>query len=603
MGSSATQVVSAPPRLSVDQFEQLWPTAHERLLKTLCGSGFDPATAEDAIAEAAARALARGLPFADLDDFCRWGFTVARNVARDLTRDSARFVVLDALPERADSYDLAGHVEMRERWQDTARALRSLSVGDKAAILDTISGTDEEFSRREAVKHAVRRHRARLRLRAALGQVGAFVGWVRRPRRLPLEWLSAYDRQAAALLPSMLAAVLPWLAPGAAAPSASPDAPMTASAAPVAAPSSSDIRSALGGGEMPGGTFTAALPTATPAPQAESAPQPHGVAFQFTPSPAYEDDGTIFATTSQRSEDCEVGPCSWLFKSTDRGATWTALPGYGGFYGQVLLPPAYPRDPRIIVAGQQVVSVSDDGGVNFRVLGPSTGPAAMSPLFSDGDPRILIGAHPYSPNPVATQYVDGEAGVQPSLLPLPHGVVALQFWFSPEFARDGRMLVHALEAPVDVGAVAAPQLQSYALFDCTTTACRRVIDNAAAIVSVAWTSPSTAFVSSHSSLYRSLDGGRSFAEIPGPLGRRMIGNMRRLPDGRLLVSVHNKPLNSLFASGDQGGSWTLVQSSVPEVTTLTVLPDGALLGWTVATRGITCSTDGGETWQASCRRP
>src|SRR5688500_3248259 len=176
----------APPagvvgkRLTPALLEQFWPVARERLVNALGAHGIADALAEEAVAEAATRALGRDVVVTDVDDFCRWAFVVARNVAHDSTRRSRRMVLVDEVPDRPDTYDLTRHVEARERWRATTGAMEYLSESDRAALLQELE-PGEQVTRTESVKQAVRRHRARARLRKVLGQLGGWLGWLRRP--------------------------------------------------------------------------------------------------------------------------------------------------------------------------------------------------------------------------------------------------------------------------------------------------------------------------------------------------------------------------------------------------------------------------------------
>ncbi|MDQ3757321.1 MAG: sigma-70 family RNA polymerase sigma factor, partial [Actinomycetota bacterium] len=108
-----------------------------------------------------------------------------------------------------------------------------------------------------------------------------------------------------------------------------------------------------------------------------------GQNFSFTPSPAFEEDGTVYAL-GQTSGTCRVGECAVLLQSRDGGLTWQRLPGEGLAPGRILLPPAYPRDGRLFAATKEMatgiatLSVSEDGGRSFSDIGVAPGAVAMS---------------------------------------------------------------------------------------------------------------------------------------------------------------------------------------------------------------------------------
>lgn len=584
-------------------FDEIWLTARERLTRALRAQGFDEATAEDAVAEAAARAVAQGLVSEDLDDFCRWAFIVARNVARDATRRGSRVVLFDVMPDRVDAYDLAGEVESRHDLREAAAAMRTLSDADRGALLHSLNADDDPAaSRREAVKHAVRRHRARVRLRHALGQAGGFFGWLRRPWAWRLDVLGAYDRAGAALLAPLLGMTMGLLSPvdprpvGAgevAAVDGVGNAAVTA-AVPVAAAApattTSSVRSA-GDGAAGGG----------PAP-AVSSDTPTGLVASFNPSPRYEEDHTVFLSTYDRGERCghEQASCNHLYKSTDGGATWNKLPAKGWQGGELMLSQAYPRDPRIFSNGT-VVTVSEDGGRTFRPLGASSGSAVMSPAFAAGDPRILFGSQVALGLP-PRQYVDGDPTLTPVVLPLPPYTVPLRFWFSNDFARDGRILVYAADTAVTpedtLGTRPGPH--RYRVFSCTQSTCDPVIEEGVSvIVDAAWTRPGTVFFDAGQKFYKSTDSGQTFTEVDIDW-HWSISMVRASIDNSLLA----RSKDALHISYDDGESWRRLPFVDLDFNGLTVLPDGVILvGSYVRTSAVACSLDGGLTWQDPCRRP
>lgn len=592
--------------LTPDALAAFWPEAHRRLVGRLCGQGVDPTAAEEAVAEAATRALSRGLRVADVDDFCRWAFVVARNVASDLHRRSQRLVPLESLVEQADRYDLAGDVEQRLRWHDTAHALKSLSPADRTALLSTVEG-ERSLTRREAVRDAVRRHRARGRLRQAMGHAGAFLGWLRRPRdwARPAASFLGRDDAVAMLLAAFLAVPagsvaatttatgIPTAKPGGVTDEATTTTSTVRAAAALRPPSTAGSQRSLGAGAGADSKTT-------------------GFAFEFTPSPSYDEDRTVFAAGS--GDDCDdiAARCAVLFKSNDGGSSWEKLPAGGRDYGTIILPPAYPRDPRIFSAGL-LLSVSTDGGATFRALGPAPGPATMSPLFSAGDPRILFGSDRALRSPTPMEYRDDGPVLVPWATPLAAGVLATDFWFGPGYVRDRRLFVAATEPPVAgvTGTQPTFPAETTALYECTERNCRRLVDLGTSVLpsSVAWSTrdQATMLVGSTWKLYRSFDAGRTFSalSLPGTDKYRRLHRLTAAPGGRLYASVTGDgPIgNRLFVSDDDGTTWRLQQEAAGAFFYLTALPDGVLLdGTQLDGGGIACSVDNGTTWARRCRR-
>ena len=110
--------------------------------------------------------------------------------------------------------------------------------------------------------------------------------------------------------------------------------------------------------------------------------------------------------------------------------------------GTVMLPPAYPADPRIFEIDEHALRVSADGGHLFRALTPLGGHAAMSPDFSGADRQILVGAMP------GWIYHDSNSIVTPfNLAPEPTSV-ALSFAHSPDYSSDHRLIVAGTGPPL-----------------------------------------------------------------------------------------------------------------------------------------------------------
>jgi membrane-associated protease RseP (regulator of RpoE activity) len=107
--------------------------------------------------------------------------------------------------------DTAVVVEHRLRLERALAVLATFSDADRAAVMDD----DAPAVRREAVRLAVRRHRARARLRAAIAGIAAILGRAVRPRRV------AVAATPVALVGALVLTLAPHVTP--AAPDAAPD--------------------------------------------------------------------------------------------------------------------------------------------------------------------------------------------------------------------------------------------------------------------------------------------------------------------------------------------------------------------------------------------
>ncbi len=346
-------------------------------------------------------------------------------------------------------------------------------------------------------------------------------------------------------------------------------------------------------------------------------PQPaDGADYEFTVSPSYDRDGTVFAAGVRR--DCLGGlGCALLFRSNDGGRTWRYLPAEGRGLGRILLPPSYPRDPRLFSVApdpQWMLSVSDDGGRSFRRLAVVPGEGAISPLFSDGDPRILFGSSRPQSHPFAAEYHDGASSLRPARVPLPTGATPVSFAFAATYAVDRRMFVSTVdvEAPeVDAARLALSLGWSSAVYTCTDEHCEKAIDLGAGLGPARLTTPtqdhSLVLAWTSASLHRSLDGGRSFSPIPLPSQHRraILLDLASGPGGRLFATMTRGDSPSarwLYVSEDHGTTWRELRQDESSVNNVSSLPDGRLMAGrpSGAGGGIYCSVDAGATWAAGC---
>ncbi|HEX8002720.1 MAG TPA: hypothetical protein VF519_08490 [Mycobacteriales bacterium] len=162
----------------------VWPEVSTRLGRLLASRGASRDVADDVVQEVAARVLAHGVTFADAADLMRWAVPVALNLLVDAARHNVRVEVGIDGWDRAEG-DVADVVAHRDRLRRVVGAVARLSDADRAALTDGGAPAD----RREAVRLAVRRHRARRRLLALVDGVAALTGllgglgaWLRRWR-------------------------------------------------------------------------------------------------------------------------------------------------------------------------------------------------------------------------------------------------------------------------------------------------------------------------------------------------------------------------------------------------------------------------------------
>jgi RNA polymerase sigma-70 factor (ECF subfamily) len=502
---------------------------------------------------------------------------------------------VDSLLDGAMARSALEHLTAKEQNLLVLREMEGWSYGD----ISQATGLSVE-----GVRGALRRARCAFRAqyeRVAGGVFGA-AAFLDRLRRLGRRVVDG----AGGLVPvtgrfplaELLAVALGF--PAAVAPSVPP------AAVPAAVAPAAEVHPAVAATSTPPAGSSAGVNRPSPSPVRAPAPAPATSTTggqvplddsieHFAVSPSYEDDRTVYA--SGRRTWCDGVACPVLYRSNDGGRNWVLLPAAGRRPGHVLLPPSYPRDDRIFSVGSTELQVSVDGGATFTTVGPANGVAAISPSFSDGDPRILLG-NGTGLLMSGLEYHDHDRTVRPLSLVLPVGGLPSTYWFSPDYATDRTVFVG--------GTRNNPQgIKESAVFACSEARCRLaqgfgMVQGGPTLVS----SPTAGLVAwwpFH--IFRSRDGGGSFEPIAFP--GRVLLDLRTAPDGRLFITVTDDPVKDLgrvHVSSDGGTTWTETGGGLA-LQTLAFLPDGRVLGAPVAQargRGLVCSADDGRTWHSTC---
>jgi RNA polymerase sigma-70 factor (ECF subfamily) len=620
-GAACTEVATGDD----ERFAELYRESFDALVQ-LCRRCLNSHGDAEAVAqEAFIRAWLSWDRFAQDQPFWPWVATIARRLCINTALTQTRRETFTRENPEAFLPVPVAEDDLVVQSQTVRQALGDLSLRDRRLLLlREIEGWSYEeianFDRVtvESVRGSLKRARVAFRLRYARLAKGVLGGIAGRSAGMLERWASVAVARFGTSegLAIVAAALLLAGAPGTGVAHSTPSLPgaeATASGPPAPPPAPARATApALVGPDGASSTVRAlpARPTESkPGPAVSSAAgasPDDGWGYRFTPSPSYQDDRTVYASGRQRACDCPL-----LLVSRDGGASWSRLAAEGRDDGHIVLPPAYPRDPRIFSISKQWLSVSDDGGRSFRVLSPAHGPATMSPGFSAGDPRILFGTEDSHLVPVSTEYHDDDGRLHPSTLPLAPGVAAVSFAFSPDYGRDGAVLVPVVELRTDVLGGPAKSGVTSAMYRCDGAGCVRVIESSAGAVAPTplWTSGprGAAFSWTPFGLHRSRDGGRSFTALPLPAPGRMIQHLTASHDGRLFTAVNPGGLagSQLYVSDDDGDSWRLLRADDSWlVTDLTVLPDGAVLAgrWLQAGGGLGCSLDGGRTWMPRCDR-
>jgi hypothetical protein len=228
------------------------------------------------------------------------------------------------------------------------------------------------------------------------------------------------------------------------------------------------------------------------------------------------------------------------------------------------------------------------------------GPAAISPTFATGDPRILIGAVP------GWEWRDDTDATTPLHLdPRPPGHV-LTFAFSPTYAKDGRLFVGAA-TPKDTD-----NLQSSTVTVCTAAKCAdpTVLTGADGIPTVlparSFATTGLAYAWTGDRLFRTTDAAKTFKSVTLP-AKAAVQAMDEDTDGALYLSLlttdaKGNPSGGVYVSRDEGKSWTQLGKDTPLAkgsVSISSLGRNRLLAAPEA-GGLLCSADAGKTWAKRC---
>lgn len=157
------------------RFDAAWPAISDRVTAVLRSRGVQAADVDDIVQEVAIRALRQLDRFTSDEHMVRWCCRVAINAHIDVVRRGRRLSG-EPVAETAAALNVAETVEGRLALDAALVQVAGLSAEDRALLLDPPTPD----TRKEAVRLAVRRHRLRARIAAALEGVLAGVPWLRR---------------------------------------------------------------------------------------------------------------------------------------------------------------------------------------------------------------------------------------------------------------------------------------------------------------------------------------------------------------------------------------------------------------------------------------
>ena len=346
--------------------------------------------------------------------------------------------------------------------------------------------------------------------------------------------------------------------------------------------------------------------------------------FWIAASPAYVHTGLLLEMSTPFQGSCKAN-CTELWVTHDGGSSWARSPAAGWNQGRpVIGVDAHGKEVVFAATGTEMLR-SDDQGVSWHQVAGGGSLPTLSPNFAR-DAMVAVASGDTSGDYIlrgtASQPVTGSGGA----------ITDLQFALSPSYPSGG-LFPPALLSGADLSTNLPVIQQCSAALACSgsTTLPGAVSFSAPATLLPAGDFPSTGvvFAQSGRGVYKSLDGGNSFAALTivngadtattatpsvalAP-GYRDRGQVRTLFTS--VFSVHpdiNDPhtTGGLYRSDDGGISWRKMGSPSPldgGSTAVGVAPDGRLFAGYLSTSaetgthgGLLCSTDGGNSWQASC---
>jgi DNA-directed RNA polymerase specialized sigma24 family protein len=604
---------------------EYWDLVHRRCLATLG----DEQAAEDATQDVFLLALSN---FEQVQhDVVRGLLDMARTISYERRRRPAREVFLPNPPHRNGHHD--DPAEIAERHGVLSEVWSGLSPVERRYVADKFAGFSfEEIARRNRRKlgtvssnlFRAREHARSLRgLPALLG----VAGWRRLNDLAHRARTTAHSSAAAAAaqpvgtltLSLTLAGLIAGGVPAASAVAgASPASPM-AVVPPAQLPAAAQVGAVAAAGGIGAAAPGSAVPYASPpsphASNGQSLPISPGssetpedtVLYTATPSPNYDTDHTIVALGYGNSCTCTV-----LLRSSDGGATWQARTGAPDG-NQVVLPPAYPRDPTIFVGNSGGASSAADWvaasfDAPFTVLPVPAGAIALPAGFDAGDSRVIV-----STTSGVWSYNTASGSLQPLVLETRPGVTPALA--TPLGALRSGVLAMTSSQAVTPGAVPSGTAvePSMTLWQCPPgspcTAGSSVPLAGGAALSTALdyaTDPVLAAYQPGGQAVVSRDGGRTFTALRLEDGVSSIASVA-LGAGSggpslWVVAARGSGISLEFAPS-LGAAWHEVDHGLPQISGAAgrVVPLGSMRAmYLTSGGGFVCTDDGGAHWQTRC---
>lgn len=355
-------------------------------------------------------------------------------------------------------------------------------------------------------------------------------------------------------------------------------------------------------------------------------PPPSGVGdanvFGIAVSPAYRDTGLVVATVQPLGTQCSRD-CLKLWVSHDGGSSWELSPAVGWNQGRPVIAADEHGSEKLFAGSGSDLRRSSDDGSTWTVVSGAAGTAfpAVSPRYaSDTSIAGAMGTQDFVLHGSTVQPVAGSGGT----------IVDMAFSYAPSYPTAGRYAPVLLTGVDTHGQLPVIQ-RCTAEFICSGNA---TLSGASTFSAPALLFPSSGyaddgvvFAQSGKGIYRSTDGGVTFAPLPmgDPTATSTATPSFALAPGyrqngpvqtayASLLQIHLKPgaqpdgpsSGGVYRTTDGGATWSSMGSPSPldgGSMAVAVAPDGRVfagyIGSGYAAAGLLCSSDG-QTWQASC---
>jgi len=330
-------------------------------------------------------------------------------------------------------------------------------------------------------------------------------------------------------------------------------------------------------------------------------------------SPQYAEDHTLVALGVGQACSCPT-----LLRSTDGGATWAASTAALPYGAHVVLPPAFPTDPRIYVTNAPGGDVPDfvaaHFGASFVPLPMPPGELAVaSAAFSD-DTRLFVAALGH----VWTYDIGPPSDILPAAPPTP----VLDYPSSPAVATlsapagSADVFVMAPAGASPSGNLQATPTSTVVVYECSSaTPCAALASRSVPLPEALLSSPH--FATDHTLLARrgvsaavSTDGGRSFTTLSLPRGAASVGaatlGLSAAGGLELWLGVAQSTGGYAVVHAPLGATRWTDASTHPLLRTSpagALLAAGAVVVDVVSGHGLLCTASNGLTWSPRCSPP